>query len=143
VFFLFSYPLYCDKPDTPCPPSLFHVLPPVLALSMISRCFRFCLLQHKHLILCLLKESLTKVIARSMKLTLVQYGSRVLYLPSWCSELVCFRRQQPQPRFWVIAVVGHNRCSWGLLYTGASRVNIDSSFQFLLKVPEALSSRWV
>lgn len=29
MFFLFSYPPYCDEQDTPCPLPLFHVLPPV------------------------------------------------------------------------------------------------------------------
>lgn len=121
---------------------LFHALPPVLALSMISRCFSFCLLQHKHLILCLLKESLTEVIARSTKLT--PGAARKLGPPP--AKLVLkadvfqgVRRWRPQPCFWVIAVVGVGRCSWWLLYTSAGSMDIHSSFQILLKAPEAWS----
>lgn len=53
------------------------------------------------------------------------------------------RRWQPLPCFWVITVVGVSRCSWGLPYTSASSVDMYSSFQILLHVPEALSSCWV
>lgn len=52
------------------------------------------------------------------------------------------RRWQPLPCFWVIAVVGVSRFSWGLLYSSAGAVDVYSSFQILLHVPEALSSCW-